>query len=44
MPDFQEVAEYIQDNAKPKDIVLTLGAGTITDLGPIIVNKAEALV
>ena len=38
MPDFNEVAKYIKENAKPKDIVLTLGAGTVTNIGPMILN------
>lgn len=35
--DFNEIANYIKSNAKPNDIVLTMGAGTITDLGNIII-------
>jgi len=38
MPDFEEVAEYIRENAKPQDLVLTLGAGTITNLGSMIIK------
>jgi UDP-N-acetylmuramate--alanine ligase len=38
MTDFKEVAEYIRKNAKPKDLVLTLGAGTVTNIGPMIVE------
>ena len=33
---FEEIAEYIRKNAKPNDLVLTVGAGTITNLGHII--------
>lgn len=36
--DFNEVAKYIKENAKPKDLVLTLGAGTVTNIGPMILN------
>lgn len=36
--DFNEVAEFIKANAKPKDLVLTLGAGTVTNIGPMIVK------
>ena len=39
MPDFNEVAEYIRKNAKPKDLILTLGAGTVTNIGPMILNN-----
>jgi UDP-N-acetylmuramate--alanine ligase len=38
MPNFNEIAKYIKENAKPNDIVLTLGAGTITNLGPMLVD------
>lgn len=44
IPNFEEIAKYIRANAKPNDIVLTLGAGTITDLGQIILNTTEASV
>lgn len=37
--DFNEIAKLIKENAKPKDIVVTLGAGTITDLGPMLVEE-----
>ena len=33
---FDKIAEYIRQNAKPNDLVLTVGAGTITNLGNII--------
>lgn len=28
--DFNQIVSYVKENAKPNDIVLTLGAGTIT--------------
>ena len=37
--DFSEIVKYIKENSKPNDIVLTLGAGTITNLGPMLVDK-----
>lgn len=36
---FEEIVEYVKKNAKPDDIVITLGAGTITKLGDMMVNK-----
>jgi len=33
---FEEIAEYLRKNAKPNDLVLTVGAGTITNLGHLI--------
>lgn len=40
MNDFNEVAKYIRENAKSGDLVLTLGAGTVTNIGPMILNKS----
>lgn len=36
IPDFNKVVEYIKTNAKSNDLVLTLGAGTITEIGPML--------
>ena len=36
--DFNDIVKYVKENAKPNDIVLTLGAGTITNLGPMLVD------
>ena len=36
--DFNEIVKYIKANAKPNDIVLTLGAGTVTNIGPMLVD------
>ena len=38
MKNFEEIARYIKENAHENDIVLTLGAGTITDLSKMIVQ------
>lgn len=35
---FEEIADYIRKNAKTNDIVLTVGAGTITHLGKMILE------
>lgn len=34
--DFKDIVSYIKQNAKPNDVVLTLGAGNVTDIGPMI--------
>lgn len=39
MSDFEDIAKYIRDRVMPNDIVLTIGAGTVTNIGPMIVNK-----
>ncbi len=38
MPDFNEIVKYVKQNARPDDIVLTLGAGTVTNIGPMLVD------
>lgn len=35
--DFEKIAEFIKNNANPEDIVITLGAGTVTNIGPMLV-------
>ena len=38
IPDFNECVDYIKTNVKPNDIVMTLGAGTVTKIGPMLVE------
>lgn len=38
IPDFNKVVKYIKENAKENDLVLTLGAGTVTEIGAMIVK------
>lgn len=38
IPDFDECASYIKNNVHENDIVMTLGAGTVTEIGPMLVN------
>ncbi len=35
---FDKIVDYIKQNAKPNDLVLTLGAGTVTNIGPMILK------
>ena len=35
----EDCANYLKSNVKKNDIVLTLGAGTVTNIGPMIVDK-----
>ena len=37
--DFDEIAKYIRERVMPDDIIITLGAGPITNLGPKIIGK-----
>ena len=34
-----EIVKYVKENCKPSDIVLTLGAGTVTNIGPMLVDE-----
>ena len=38
IPDFNECVDYLKANVKPDDIVMTLGAGTVTQIGPMLVD------
>ena len=38
IPSLEACASYLKDNVKADDIVLTLGAGTVTNIGPMIVE------
>ena len=37
--DFNDIAKYIKDRVMPNDIVLTIGAGTVTNIGPMILKS-----
>lgn len=39
IPDFYKCVSYIKENAKENDIIMTLGAGTVTQIGPMLLNK-----
>ena len=34
----EEAVNYIKSNVKYNDLVLTLGAGTVTEIGPMLVK------
>jgi len=38
IPNFEECTNYLKQNVKENDIVITLGAGTITELSDILAN------
>lgn len=38
MPDFDEVVSYVKQNVKEDDIIITLGAGTVTKIGPMLLK------
>lgn len=38
IPDFKECVSYLKNNVEENDIVLTLGAGTVTEIGPMLMK------
>ena len=36
--DFSEIVDYLKENVKENDVILTLGAGTVTNIGPMLLN------
>ena len=38
IPDFDECVNYIKDNVKENDIIMTLGAGTVTNIGNMLIK------
>lgn len=38
IPDFDTCVKYLKENVKENDIVMTLGAGTVTEIGPMLIN------
>ena len=38
IPNFDECVSYLKENVKKNDIVLTLGAGTVTQIGPMLLK------
>lgn len=39
MPDFEEIAAYVSQNAQPGDMVITMGAGDVYKIGEMILDK-----
>ena len=38
MPNFDECVKYLKENVGPDDIILTQGAGTVTQIGPMLLR------
>lgn len=38
IPDFKECVSFIKNNVEENDIVMTLGAGTVTEIGPMLIQ------
>ena len=41
IPDFTECINYLKNNVQENDIVLTQGAGTVTEIGPMLLNSLK---
>jgi UDP-N-acetylmuramate--alanine ligase len=41
VPNFLEAAEAIISMAKPGDVIITLGAGDVNSLAPVIISGLE---
>lgn len=39
IPDFDKVVSFVKENVKENDIIITLGAGTVTKLGPMLLEN-----
>ena len=39
IPKFDYIVKFLKSNAKPNDVILTLGAGTVTEIGPMLLNN-----
>lgn len=39
IPDFEQTVKYLKENVNKDDIVLTLGAGTVTKIGPMLKDE-----
>ncbi len=38
IPDFNECVSYLKINVKENDVIITLGAGTVTEIGPMLLQ------
>ena len=38
IPDFESCVKYLKENVQPNDIILTQGAGTVTEIGPMLIK------
>ena len=38
IPDFEKCISFVKENVQDNDIVITLGAGTVTKIGPMLID------
>ena len=41
IPNFDDCVDYLKSHISKDDIVLTLGAGTVTDIGPMLIKACN---
>ena len=39
IPEFKDCVTFLKENVKENDIILTLGAGTVTESGPMLLEN-----
>ena len=39
IPDFEKAINYVKENVNDNDIIITLGAGTVTNIGPMMLEN-----
>lgn len=39
LPSFKDCVSYLKEKVKENDIIMTLGAGTVTEIGPMLLEK-----
>lgn len=39
IPKFEDIVKYLEEKIEKDDIILTLGAGTVTNIGPMLVEN-----
>ena len=38
IPDFNDCVDYLKSNIEENDIIITQGAGTVTEIGPLLLK------
>ena len=39
IPSFDEIVKYLKSNVKENDVIITQGAGTVTEIGPMLLDQ-----
>jgi UDP-N-acetylmuramate--alanine ligase len=38
MPEFNEIADYVRENSQPGDLIITMGAGNVYEIGDALLK------